>query len=201
MSVQKTGKIEEEQIKAAPHSLSEEQRLQNMDDSSPCPCHSGKAFKSCCKPYLTNESLPSHPEQLMRSRYTAFALKQFQYIADTHYSKLDPINNAETLQQDFQDIQWQHLRIISSQKSHHESLQDSDSEGEVSFIAYYAIQGKLFALSETSHFIKPDGKWLYDADHSQSKVEKIKLSRNDTCFCESGKKFKKCCDGKLAQIR
>lgn len=184
-----TGKIEKSQIKGAQPSQSEQQRLQNMDDSSLCPCHSGKAFKSCCKPYLTRESLPVNPEQLMRSRYTAFTLKQFQYIADTHYSKLDPIDSAEALQQDFQDIHWQHLRVVSHQ--------ESDTEGEVSFIAYYGIQGKLFALSETSHFIKPDGKWLYDADSSQSKVEKLKLSRNDTCFCESGKKFKKCCEGKL----
>jgi len=27
-----------------------------------------------------------------------------------------------------------------------------------------------------------------------------KWPRNDACFCKSGKKFKKCCDGKLEHV-
>ena len=45
-----------------------------------CPCDSGKEYKDCCKPVLSGESPAQTAEALMRSRYTAFAKGEVDYI-------------------------------------------------------------------------------------------------------------------------
>ena len=38
-----------------------------------CPCSSGKEFAECCEPILTQAKKAATAEELMRSRYTAYA--------------------------------------------------------------------------------------------------------------------------------
>lgn len=47
-----------------------------------CPCGSAKQFLDCCQPLLDG-GLASGPEALMRSRFTAFAQKNMDYIRVT----------------------------------------------------------------------------------------------------------------------
>ena len=41
---------------------------------APCPCGGG-SYGACCGPFLDDAEAPSTAERLMRSRYTAFALR------------------------------------------------------------------------------------------------------------------------------
>jgi len=52
-----------------------------------CPCCSGKEYKNCCEPFHLNKELPKTPEELMRSRYAAFAMVLPEYLVDTTHSK------------------------------------------------------------------------------------------------------------------
>ena len=52
-----------------------------------CPCGSLQNYQQCCGPYLTGEDHPPTPEALMRSRYTAFVLKDIAYIKNTMKGK------------------------------------------------------------------------------------------------------------------
>jgi SEC-C motif-containing protein len=45
-----------------------------------CPCQSEKSYKDCCKPFVDEQALPQTPEQLMRSRYTAYSQAHIAYI-------------------------------------------------------------------------------------------------------------------------
>ena len=45
-----------------------------MQISEPCICGSKKAFGACCARFLSGEQQAKTPEQLMRSRYSAYAL-------------------------------------------------------------------------------------------------------------------------------
>ncbi|MFZ0565856.1 MAG: YchJ family metal-binding protein, partial [Chlamydiales bacterium] len=47
-----------------------------------CPCHSGKSYESCCAPYHEGEICPN-ALLLMRSRYSAYALGNADYILKT----------------------------------------------------------------------------------------------------------------------
>jgi SEC-C motif-containing protein len=48
-----------------------------------CPCQSNQEFKDCCEPLLSGEREATTPEELMRSRYSAFTTKNIDYIAET----------------------------------------------------------------------------------------------------------------------
>ena len=153
-----------------------------------CPCRSGKSYVSCCEPYHTGAQTAGSAEALMRSRYSAFALAQAQYLIDTWEGGSCP--SLTDLQDDFQaqrvrGERWVNLKIISAQGG------ELDEQGEVSFIASLISEQQLILFSEVSQFIKRDGRWLYCA--GESSLSRRKLHRNEPCPCESGKKWKRCC--------
>ena len=47
-----------------------------------CPCGSG-LYVTCCQPLHLKQQFAQNAEQLMRSRYSAFALQQIDYILET----------------------------------------------------------------------------------------------------------------------
>jgi len=51
--------------------------------SKPCPCSSGKSYDECCAPYHERKVHAQEGEQLVRSRYSAFALGKTDYLYDT----------------------------------------------------------------------------------------------------------------------
>jgi len=58
-----------------------------------CLCHSGKKYKKCCQLFQKGAN-PSNAMLLMRSRYSAFALKLADYIMATTYPEnLDYTND------------------------------------------------------------------------------------------------------------
>ena len=44
-----------------------------------CPCGSEKTYEKCCKAYIEEGKKVHNVEVLMRSRYTAFALKNISF--------------------------------------------------------------------------------------------------------------------------
>lgn len=124
----------------------------------------------------------------MRSRYTAFVVKNITYLLKSWH----PSTRPDTI--DSGAIpEWYDLHIIRTEKG-----EEDDLEGVVEFQASAFIQKKTWRLHETSRFVKEDGQWLYvdgdvkkDATGDEEKVSKT--GRNAPCPCGSGKKFKRCC--------
>lgn len=146
-----------------------------------CPCGSEKLFNECCAVYH-NGVVCETPEQVMRSRYVAFMLNQFDYLKKTWH--------PETLPEDLGDDEpnnWIKLEIIEC------DVDEEDGEAEVEFKAYLIHDKKLEMLHECSYFEKIDGHWLYHSGEflsPDSKAKKIKGA--DPCPCGSGKIFKNC---------
>lgn len=127
-------------------------------EKATCPCGSGVPFEKCCGPYLSGEQLPETAEQLMRSRYTAYTLKDEDYILKTWHNSTRP--KSLSLEED-KPIKWIRLEVFSGI-----SGGEKDSEGYVEFMAHYKLQGKAQRLYEMSHFLKEKGKWYYvDGKH------------------------------------
>ena len=59
--------------------------------NTPCPCHSGKSYESCCQRYHTGEPA-ENALKLMRSRYAAYALNLSDYLIQTTH----PNNSSYT---------------------------------------------------------------------------------------------------------
>ncbi|MBM7070700.1 YchJ family protein [Shewanella sp. 202IG2-18] len=146
-----------------------------------CPCGSANKYQNCCQPLHLKKAVAQTPEQLMRSRYTAFVLKEFQYLMDTHAEDFWQARSVEELSKP-PHPEWIGLNVINSS--------ESQNTGTVTFIAWYKADGQLDAIHEQSNFQKIDGLWYY-TDGEHLKVPSPK--RNDSCICNSGKKFKKCC--------
>ena len=94
-------------------------------------------------------------EELMRSRFVAFGLGNFDYIDETQ---------IDTLSQEIRRRQvpeWERLEILSCTAG---GL--SDNSGTVEFKAYYRSDGRR-VHHEISRFVKVDGQWRYqDGDIS-----------------------------------
>ncbi len=155
-----------------------------------CYCRSGKTFEECCKPFLSNESLPSTAEELMRSRYSAYATADMDYLEQTQIFK-DGEFDREGASKWAKESEWKGLQILGTEKG-----QKGDKTGVVEFVAHYKNKDGAQAHHEISKFIYKE-KWLFESGYSPDVEtyvrETPKVGRNDPCPCESGKKFKKCC--------
>ncbi|WP_421230160.1 YchJ family protein [Aeromonas jandaei] len=147
-----------------------------------CPCGSNLSLDLCCgslhggAPALT-------PEQLMRSRYSAFVLGLGDYLVHSWHPDYLGDLTAELLSQT--DTQWDGLEIIASQGG------PDDILGMVEFKAWFVEGETRHCLHERSRFVRYEGRWVY-TDGEIDPVP-LRVGRNDPCPCGSGKKFKKCC--------
>lgn len=118
-----------------------------------CPCGSKKNYDICCGPYHTGEKVPATPEELMRSRYSAYALKKFDYIEATMGEKALEQYNPTEAKQLAEYTDWLGLQVLF--------CDEREDEGTVHFIAYYRVKGVKRGMHEISQFKKMNQKWYY----------------------------------------
>jgi SEC-C motif-containing protein len=114
-----------------------------------CPCGTKLKYKKCCRP-LHKGAVAKDALQLMRSRYSAFALGEIAYIIKT-----------STFQKDFEDLlsfsqecEFTQLKIIE--------FINSDEVSYVTFEATLFCNGIDSSFREKSRFIKDKNRWLYE---------------------------------------
>jgi len=151
-----------------------------------CPCGNG-TLQDCCGPYLDGERPAPTAETLMRSRYTAYAIGNVEYLLKSWHPASRP--------DDFvleEAIQWQGLEILATVAGG-----ETDDTGEVEFVARYLVENRPGQLRERSDFRREDGLWYYvDGEEVKAQpVSVVKVGRNEPCPCGSGKKYKRCCYG------
>ena len=117
-----------------------------------CPCCSGKPYADCCKPYHDG-LLPPTPLALMRSRYSAYALGNAEYIIETTHP------NSPYVEKNRKNWKKGILQFCHSTRFDQLKILDH-GEDWVHFIAHL-WQGKELILNERSSFKKVQGKWLY----------------------------------------
>jgi SEC-C motif-containing protein len=149
----------------------------------PCPCGSGENFADCCGRWLEGGQTPLRAEQLMRSRYCAFVLRDSDYLLRTWHESTRP----EQMRLE-QGVSWLGLEVVACQAGG-----PDDEEGWVEFIAKFTARDRLHCLHERSHFVREGGEWRYIKGEILPTPKAEKIGRNDPCPCGSGKKFKRCC--------
>jgi SEC-C motif-containing protein len=152
-----------------------------------CRCGSGLDYLQCCAPFHHGAALPPTALALMRSRFTAYCLRNASYLLETWAAHTRPI--AISFANDHQ--QWQKLAIIRTKAGG-----ISDSNGIVEFTAHYIEDGQSLCMNERSRFVKTGGRWFYLDGVVSCLPETGKQtgpSKNARCSCGSGKKFKRCC--------
>ena len=117
--------------------------------STPCPCGQDN-FATCCGRFLEDRQHPESALELMRSRYTAYALRDECYLRATWHSSTRPIHR---LFGNDDQIQWLSLNIRSHEQE--------GNAASVEFLARYKIQGRAHKLHEISRFVREEGQWFY----------------------------------------
>lgn len=127
-----------------------------MAASRRCPCGSGDTYAACCGPLHAGRGsgrvTAQTPEQLMRSRYSAFAVGHDVYLLATWH----PSTRPATLTLDDR-FAWRRLEVL-------EAHQDGD-RGVVAFVAHYwdTEHRQRGEQAERSTFVREDGQWFYVA--------------------------------------
>ena len=141
--------------------------------------------------YFRGEKYPQTAEELMGSRYAAYALGEIDWIVQSHLpDKRHEIDRGNTELWSKQS-EWYGFEVVAT-----EGGGENDTQGTVEFIARYKLKGATFNHRERAEFQKLDGKWYFvdgkEVAGPPVRVEKTP-GRNDPCSCGSGKKYKKCC--------
>ena len=133
------------------------------EPAAACPC-GGSAFGSCCGPLIAGEQLAVTAEQLMRSRYTAFALaakdpKAIEHLLRTHPETGQTAGaRRRALTDSCRNIKWLGLNVLDYQDGG-----PLDQHGTVTFEARWRDRDRREGvLKECSRFGRGEsGEWLY----------------------------------------
>lgn len=114
-----------------------------------CPCGQG-VFDQCCGRFLIQGKVPQTALELMRSRYTAYYLREEGYLKETWFATTRPrgvfFNERDS-------IKWVSLEVLQHK--------EDGPEATIEFVARYKEQGKAKKLHEISRFILDEGRWHY----------------------------------------
>ena len=159
---------------------------------SQCPCQSGKEYDACCGPIIRGDRAAPTAEALMRSRYSAFAKDEIDYLEKSLHPDQRADYDPASTRHWAEHSEWLKLEIVEVSGGG-----ENDDEGTVEFIATYRQKGNTLAHHEIGRFNRIKGVWYYTdgkiVTPGTVRHEAPKVGRNDPCPCGSGKKYKKCC--------
>ncbi|MDO7172218.1 YchJ family protein [Mariniflexile sp. AS56] len=121
-----------------------------------CYCGNTATYQNCCEVYHKNGGKTETAQQLMRSRYSAFVLANGDYLMNTHHPKTRPIKEKKAIVAWAKSVEWIKLEVIETTKG-----LINDTEGTVTFNAFFYDNGKIDVIHEKSAFIKENNNWKY----------------------------------------
>jgi SEC-C motif-containing protein len=142
-----------------------------------CICGNERSYSECCGAIIEAKRSASTPEELMRSRYSAYVRANAEYLLASTVKENRYPGDIELIKEFSTSVEWLKLGVLNA-------VNDT-----VEFKAYYKDKESIQVLHEKSNFVKEDGVWRY----KDGELYKTKVERNESCPCGSGKKFKKCC--------
>lgn len=123
--------------------------------SDRCPCGTGDVIGDCCGPLLAGSRKAATAEQLMRSRFTAFARIDVDHALRSWHPRTCP--SWKELSTSLSDgTRWLRLEVLST-----EGGGPFDAEGTVEFRAHAKTEQGRRVLHERSRFVREDGAWVY----------------------------------------
>ena len=115
-----------------------------------CYCGSEKTFSNCCEFFILGKENAPTAEKLMRSRYSAYATQNADYLLNTTHVSQRKYHSKEDILNWSKSNQWIKLEVLNA------------SEDSVEFKAFY-IDSDLRAQihHEKSSFKLENEKWFY----------------------------------------
>jgi SEC-C motif-containing protein len=116
-----------------------------------CPCGTGLPYAECCGRLHDGTAQAATAEQLMRSRYSAFAVGDPAHLLASWH----PSTRPRSLDLD-PAVRWTGLDVLGTTGG---TL--LAAEGTVEFRAHHVVDRVAGAQHENSRFVREDGRWYY----------------------------------------
>lgn len=117
----------------------------------PCPCGRAGPYESCCGRLHRGEARAVTAEDLLRSRYAAFAVGDRAYLLRTWHPATRPADLRLDPAQ-----RWTGLEVLAT-----DAGGGDDAVGEVTFRATFSAQGRAGSFVELSRFARRGRAWVY----------------------------------------
>lgn len=120
-----------------------------------CPCGTEKEYAQCCELYHSGQEVPPTATSLMRSRYTAFAQLNMNYLKETNDPQTLSKFNRDYNQQWAESVNFEKLEILREEVDNNKAI--------VEFKAFFKIKatGEKQVHHEVSKFRKQKGAWFF----------------------------------------
>ena len=115
---------------------------------SQCPCGTGKRYDACCGRLHRGAAEAETAEELMRSRYAAYAVGDLDHVWRTWHPRTRP----DSIEPD-PALGWTGLTVLD--------VSEGPDEGVVEFEAAYDRHGRSGRRHERSRFERRRGRWVY----------------------------------------
>ncbi|MGE2717781.1 YchJ family protein [Mycolicibacterium litorale] len=122
-----------------------------MLSTDPCPCGTGESYGRCCKPLHEGQRQAETAQELMRSRYSAYAVGDLDYVWRTWHPRTRPSSLTPDT-----ETQWVGLEVVDTVAGGRD-----DDTGEVEFLAHYRAGRRSGTLHERSRFAVRARRWFY----------------------------------------
>lgn len=122
-----------------------------------CPCGSGAPYAACCGPLHAGRAAAdptaTTAEALMRSRYSAYAVGDVDYLLASWH----PAHRPRGLELEPQ-LEWRRLQLLATTGG-----TEHDTHGTVAFAAHFydPATGRWDEVREQSEFVFDAGQWFY----------------------------------------
>ena len=114
-----------------------------------CLCGQSKEYDDCCGAIIENKRVPMSPEELMRSRYSAYVKGNEKYLVLSAIQENQYNDDIKLIEEFTNSVQWLKLDVLCVK------------DNTVEFKAYYREKDGIKVLHEKSNFIQENGMWKY----------------------------------------
>jgi SEC-C motif-containing protein len=116
-----------------------------------CPCGTGSNYGACCGRLISGRAQARTAEELMRSRYSAYVLGDYDYVFRTWHPRTRPVDVAPAAGVSFTGLQISDIVAGGPE----------DDLGVVEFTARLRGPDGLAEMHERSRFSRRAGRWMY----------------------------------------
>jgi SEC-C motif-containing protein len=133
--------------------------VSGIERSDDCPCGTGRRYERCCGRYHDGDE-PPDAETLMRSRFTAFAVRDFDYLWRTlhpdHEDRAERFDGWRArIAASTKPLSFRTLRILATREP------DADGVAHVLFHVVVTEGKKNRSFAEHSRFAHDGTGWRY----------------------------------------
>ncbi|MBX3040388.1 MAG: hypothetical protein KF789_06730 [Bdellovibrionaceae bacterium] len=118
-----------------------------------CPCGLAKTYEDCCGVFHRGDAEAPSAELLMRSRYSAFAMKNGEYLRETTDPQTTHLFDHEAQDKWAEQATFSRLEILKAV--------ENGNKATVEFKAHYRMDDQDHVHHEVSKFRQQAGSWYF----------------------------------------